>query len=324
MPIIQTSPFLDLHVHTREPGQTHKETAASACSAARSGGFGAFAAMANTVPVIDTPELVRHVREQAAGHPVTVYPAAAVTVGQRGEELTDFAALKTAGAAALSDDGLPLRCEKILREALIRAKKLNIPILFHCEPETEDCLRALFHVKQTGCPAHICHVSLSDTVAVLRKARREGVPFTAETCPHYMTTRAEGKMNPPLGTARDVESVLDALCDGVIDCVATDHAPHTEEEKASPDPPNGVIGLETALAVTLEALYHSGRMSLDKIFLLLCGNPAAVLNVPIPGGVIEINTDIEWLVEPDKFLSKGRNTPFLNRILRGKVVTYGC
>jgi dihydroorotase len=318
---IQTSPFLDLHVHAREPGQTHKETIASALAAARAGGFGAVTLMANTVPVADTPDLVRFVLDQAAGLPVTAYPAAAVTVGQKGESLTDFAALKAAGAAALSDDGLPIRGETILRDALLRANGLNLPVFLHCEPETEQCEQALFHVKQTGCPAHICHVSLADTVAVLRKARREGVPFTAETCPHYMTTGAAGKMNPPLGTARDVEAVLDALCDGVLDCIATDHAPHTEEEKASSDPPNGVIGLETALAVSLEALYHSKRLPLEKIFRLLNEAPAKILRVPVPRGMIEVDPDSEWAA--GTFLSKSQNTPFPGQILRGKVVRYG-
>jgi dihydroorotase len=321
MPAVKTAPFLDVHVHAREPGQTHKETIATACSAANAGGFGAITLMPNTLPVIDTPEWVRFVRGRAAGCPVTVYPAAAVTVGQRGEELTDFSALKAAGAAALSDDGLPIRDETVLREALLRANAAALPLLLHCEPETEDCGRALFHVKQTGCPAHICHVSLASTVAELRKARLQGVPFSAETCPHYITVNATGRMNPPLGTEQDVEAVLDAVCDGVIGCIATDHAPHTEEEKASPDPPNGVIGLETALAVTLEALYHSRRMPLDAIFRLLNENPAAILRVPVPDGMIGIDPYAEWVA--GNFLSKSKNTPFPGHVLRGKVVSYG-
>ena len=319
MPIIQTAPFLDLHVHTREPGQTDKETMKTACAAAAAGGFGAITAMANTSPPVDTPEWVCFVRERARGLSVAVYPVAAVTVGQKGEVLTDFAALKEAGAAALSDDGLPIRSEDVLREALGRANAADLPILLHCEPETEQCEQALYYSKQTGCPAHICHVSLAGTVSALRKARRGGVPFTAETCPHYMTAAAAGKMNPPLGTGKDVEAVLDALCDDVIQCIATDHAPHTEEEKASENPPNGVIGLETALAVTLEALYHSGRMPLERIFRLLREAPAAILRVPMPSGVVEIDTDREWIA--GQFLSKARNTPFGGRVLRGKVVT---
>ncbi|MDR1669087.1 MAG: amidohydrolase family protein [Oscillospiraceae bacterium] len=317
--IIQTSPFLDIHAHAREPGQTHKATVADTCAAAAAGGFGAFAAMANTVPVIDTPELVRFVKG-AAVLGVTVYPVAAVTVGQRGEALTDFAALKAAGAAALSDDGLPLTSEKLLKEALTRADALKLPVLLHCEPETRQAEQAVFWIKRLGCPAHICHVSKADTAAVLRKARREGVLFTAETCPHYMTVQADGKMNPPLGTERDVEAVLDALCDGVIDCVATDHAPHTAEEKASPNPPNGVVGLETALGVVLEALFRSGRMPLDSVLRLMSGKPAAVLRVPVPPGVISVDTDAEWVVNPELLLSGAKNTPFAGMRLRGKVV----
>jgi dihydroorotase len=319
--LLKTSPFLDLHVHTREPGQTHKETIATAAAAARAGGIGAFAAMANTLPAVDSPELVSFVRKQAKGLPVTVYPVAAVTVGQLGGTLTDFAALKEAGAAALSDDGLPVRDEAVLKDALFRADAVGLPLLLHCEPETEQAEQAMFYIRQTGCPAHICHVSRRETVAVLRGARRKGIPFTAETCPHYMTAEAGGKMNPPLGTPQDVEAVLDALCDGIIDCIATDHAPHTAEEKAGDNPPNGVIGLETALAVTLEALYHSKRMKPEGIFRLLSDKPAEILRVPVPRGRIEVDTDVEWVVE--KFLSKSCNTPFAGRILKGKAVSYG-
>jgi dihydroorotase len=277
--------------------------------------------MANTSPVIDTPELVRFVLERARGLPVTVYPVAAVTAGQKGEMLTDFAALKDAGAAALSDDGLPIRDEAILKEALKRAAALELPLLLHCEPETEQAEQAMFFIGQTGCPAHICHVSRRETAAVLRKARDKGIPFTAETCPHYMTADASGRMNPPLGTHKDVEAVLDALCDGVIDCVATDHAPHTEEEKAGENPPNGVIGLETALAVTLEALYRTKRMPLEEIFRLLNEKPAAILRVPLPSGWIEVDTEIEWAAGAEK--SMAMNTPFRGKMLRGKVVSYG-
>jgi dihydroorotase len=321
--MITTSPFIDLHVHAREPGQTHKETVASACAAAFAGGFGAVALMANTSPPVDSPELIRFVAGRAAGLPVKVYPVAAVTAGMRGEELTDFTACRDAGAAALSDDGLPLG-ETALREALLRSHAAGLPLLLHCEPETEGCERALFYIKQTGCPAHICHVSRRETVSLLRGARRDGISYTAETCPHYMTLDARGVMNPPLGGARDVEAVLDALCDGVIGCIATDHAPHTADEKASAVPPNGVIGLETALAAALEALYHSKRMPLEDIFRLLCDNPAAVLRVAVPDGAVEVDPDYEWAVEPDKFLSKARNTPFEGRILRGRVLRHGC
>lgn len=320
MPLVQTAPFVDLHVHTREPGQTHKETIATACAAAYAGGFGAVAAMANTVPVIDTPEWVRFVLDKARGMPVKVYPVAAVTTGQRGETLTNFSALKEAGAAALSDDGFPVLDEETLKQALIRAEAVGLPLLLHCEPETELCERSLFYIKQTGCPAHICHVSRAETVAVMRKALAQGARVTAETCPHYMTTAATGKMNPPLGTERDVEAVLDALCDGVISCIATDHAPHTEEEKALPNPPNGVIGLETALGVVLGVLYHSKRLPLEAIFRLMNENPAAVLRVPLPEGAVSVDPDIEWTVEPCSFFSISRNTPFAGQILKGKVV----
>ena len=320
MPIIKTAPFIDIHVHFRQPGQEHKETIATGCAAALAGGFGAVAAMPNTTPVIDSPELVRYVLEKSAGLPVRVYPVAAVTLGQNGGELTDFAALGAAGAAALSDDGRPVMSEEIMRRALIAAHAAGMPLFDHCEPETEQAERDAFLATKTGCPVHICHVSRADTVTVLRAAKRRGAPITAETAPHYMTALASGKMNPPLGTQRDVDAVLDALCDGVITVIATDHAPHTAAEKESDNPPNGVIGLETALAAVLEALYHSGRMELSRIFDLMRTNPARILGVPEPDGVIMIDTDAEWAVTPESFRSMARNTPFDGLILRGKIV----
>lgn len=319
MPKVLHPALVDMHVHLREPGQTYKEDIASGCAAAHAGGFGAVAAMANTVPVIDSPALVRFVLDRARGLPVRVCPVAAVTEGFGGERLTDFAALRQAGAVALSDDGLPIQSEALMKDALMRAHSVGLPLLDHCEPETENAERDLFLARQTGCPVHICHVSRADTVAVLREAKRRGTPFTAETAPHYLVPWASGRMNPPLGDAQDISAVLDALCDGVITVIATDHAPHTAQEKASETPPNGVIGLETAVPVVLEALYHTRRMTLDAILALLCENPARILGIPLPGTTICLDTDRPMAIDPAQFCSRARNTAFAGQTVRGRI-----
>lgn len=319
MPIVKTGAFVDIHVHLREPGQTHKETIETGCRAALRGGFGAVAAMPNTTPVIDAPELVRFVLEKANGLPVKVYPVAAATVGSLGERLTDYGALREAGAVAFSDDGKPITNESIMREAIKTAHTVGLPLLCHCEPETEQAEHYAFLAGQTGCPVHICHISRAETVSVLRKAKARGVQITGETAPHYMVTWANGIMNPPLTGERDVEAVLDALCDGVIDCIATDHAPHTDEEKQGEKPLNGVIGLETALSVVLEALYHTKRMKLSDIFIKMRENPARILGVPAPELEITVDTDKSWTVGCE-FYSKSRNTAFQGAVLRGAVL----
>jgi len=320
MPKITIPALIDMHVHLRQPGGEHKETIASGCAAARAGGFGAVAAMPNTVPPIDSPKLVQYIKNEARGQGCLVYPVAAITVGQKGEALTDFAALHRAGAIAVSDDGLPVQSEALMRAALLRGRACGLPVLAHCEPETEMLARDIFLAGQTGCPVHICHVSTKESVALLRKARAEGVPVTAETAPHYMVPWAAGKMNPPLGDERDVEAIVAGLVDGIIDCIATDHAPHTEQEKASDTPPNGVIGLETALAAVLESLYHPGLMTIEEILLKMRDNPAKILGIPCPPGEFLLDTDCEWQVDPGRFKSKARNTVFPGRTLRGRIL----
>lgn len=278
------------------------------------------AAMPNTSPPVDSPELVRFVLQKAKGLSCRVYPVAAITAAQQGKILTDFAALRTAGAVAISDDGLPVESEALMETALLRAKQCGLAILSHCEPETDLAEREIFLAKKTSCPVHICHVSRAETVTLLRKAKASGVPVTAETAPHYMVPWATGKMNPPLGNERDVESVLAGLCDGILDCIATDHAPHTAEEKSGNNPLNGVVGLETALAVVLEALYHTKLLSFEGILQKMRDNPARILGIPLPEGSFFLDTDAEWQVTPGCFAGQSSNTAFPGRILRGKII----
>ncbi len=320
MALIITGPLVDMHVHLREPGQTHKETIASGTRAALRGGFGAVLAMPNTAPPVDSPELVKWVLDRAAETgSARVLVAAAITAGQKGEVLTDFAALKAAGATALSDDGVPVLDRELMRRAMLEARRVGLPILSHCEPETELAARDAELAAETGCPVHICHVSRRATVEAIRAAKSAGAPVTAETCPHYMVAWAEGKMNPPLASPDDVEAVLEGLCDGTLDAISTDHAPHTAQEKASASPPNGVIGLETALAVALMSLVHTGRASSERLWELMRDNPARILGITPPKGKLVMDTEREWTAE--NFQSLSSNTPFAGKILKGAVIS---
>ncbi len=323
--IVTTKPFVDIHVHLREPGQTHKETIASGTAAAFHGGFGAVACMPNTIPTTDSPERVQWILKRAldtGAQGVKVYPVACITDALKGDTLTDFAALKAAGAAALSDDGVPVLDDALMQQALVKAAELRLPVLSHCEPETELAERHIKLAEITKTPIHICHVSLKGTIDVIRRAKSRGVLVTAETCPHYFTDFAQGKMNPPLASPWDVQAVIDGLVDGTIDAIVTDHAPHTLLEKQSDNPPNGVIGLETSLAATLTALYHTGLLTLEQIFEKMRDNPARILGIPLPAGTVTIDTDCIWEVQPDGFKSISSNSPFLHQKLKGCVINH--
>lgn len=316
--IIRTSPLIDIHVHFRQPGGEHKETIITGANAAYKGGFGAVACMPNTLPPIDSPELVRFIIKLAEEAKVKVYPIAAITKGQKGETLADFEALKKAGAVAVSDDGLPVTNDDVMRKALIEGKRVGLPVISHCEPETQMAARDIRLAEELDCPVHIAHVSLKSTVDEIRAAKARGVKVTAETCPHYLVPWASGKMNPPLAGEKDIQACIDGLTDGTIDCITTDHAPHTAEEKAGETPPNGVIGLETSLSVVLMTLYHTNLMSIDDILLKMRDNPAKILGIPLPVGVIEINTDKLWVA--DNFVSKSANSAFFGKTLKGTAV----
>ena len=356
--------LVDLHVHLREPGLEYKETVETGCAAAAHGGVTTLVAMGNTKPVTDSPELVKLVMDKAKTTGVNVLPVGAVTVGMKGEELTDFAALKAAGVPALSDDGVPIQDEALLREAFLKAKELGMIILDHCEDkelvqnyavnagpvaeqlglpgrpaiaEEMQVERDARLAEETGAHVHICHVSTAKSVDIIRQAKKRGVRITCETCPQYFTLTEQAvlekgslaRVNPPLRTEEDVKGITEGLLDGTIDAIVTDHAPHSEEEKAKPlaEAPSGMVGLETSLALTLTGLYHTGKMPLPWIVAKLSSAPALLLGLDKKGTVapgadadlVIFDPDEEWVVDPAQFKSKGRNTPFGGMKVKGKV-----
>ena len=335
--------LVDIHVHFREPGFEYKEDIITGAMAAAAGGVTTCCCMANTMPVADSPEVIKYIIDKAAKAAVKVLPIGAVTYGLKGTELTDFAALKKAGAVALSDDGMPIVSDEMMRQALIAAEKENLIIISHCEEEAPMVERDVRLAAETGAKIHIAHVSTADAVETIRKAKAAGVKVTAETCPHYFsltkaTVEVKGtnaKMSPSLRTERDVEAIIEGLCDGTIDAIVTDHAPHSEEEKALPldKAPNGIIGLETMLATTLTYLYDTGKLSLERLVELMTKESADILGLDAGvlkvGGVADIvifDPNKEWVVDSTQFKSKARNTPYGGMKLKGKVkytISYG-
>lgn len=354
--------LVDMHVHLRDPGQTHKEDILTGCRAAAAGGVTSLACMPNTSPVCDTPAVVAEILEKAAGADARVYPVAAVSRGLSGQELTDFAALRAAGAIAVSDDGRPVATADLMQRALRAAAANGLAVLAHCEelslvrggimhlgevshalgvpgidPAAEDVAtaREIVLAASTGCPVHICHVSTAGSVALIRDAQRRGVPVTGETAPHYLlltdeTLRsrdADYRMNPPLRTEADAAALREALCDGTLAAMATDHAPHTPEEKADfASAPNGSIGMETSLAASLTALVHTGVLTLPELIRRMSTAPAAILGIPAgtlavgaAADVVLFDPEEEWTVDPTALHGKSRNTPFKGMTLRGRV-----
>ena len=279
--------LVDMHVHLRDPGLTYKEDIFTGTAAAAHGGVTSVACMANTDPVVDTPEQVRYVKDKAAqANGVHVYPIAAVSMGMRGEEPSDADALKKAGAIALSDDGCNVDNANLMRDVMIHAKRLEMPVLCHCEDTTmvegravnegsvsrqlwlegrpaiaEEIMvmRDAMLAEETGAHVHICHVSTAKSVDIIRRMKKRGVAITCETCPQYFTLTEDeiltqgsmARVNPPLRTAKDIKGIIAGLKDGTIDAIATDHAPHSAEEKSRPltRAPSGMVGLETSLAI---------------------------------------------------------------------------
>jgi dihydroorotase len=325
----------DMHVHLRDPGQTHKEDLISGTNAAAAGGVTAVVCMPNTTPVSDTPELIRDVVTRARECKVKVYPCAAITKGLSGEKLTDFAALKAAGAVAVSDDGMPVADTELMEQAMLAANKVELPIISHCEPENEITERELALAEKLNVPIHIAHVSTRQAVEYVRAAKSRGVAVTCEAAPHHFTLTdselekqdADYKMNPPLRKFEDVKAVIEGIRDGTVDCIASDHAPHTSAEKSDFEKaPNGVLGLETILGVSLRRLYHEYDIPLGRIIELLCVNPRRILG--IGGGSLEIgevadlavvDLEEEWVVEPAELHSKSQNTCFKGMTLKGRV-----
>lgn len=307
--------LVDMHVHLRDPGQTHKEDILSGCRAAAAGGVTSLLAMPNTSPVTDNPETVKYILDKAKGADARVYVAASITKGLKSKEPTDLAALKAAGAVGLSDDGRPVENTKYLSDAMKLAPKLGMTVVAHCEDlfladggkinqgevseklgvkgipaAAEDCgtAREIALAAAENVPVHICHVSTKTSVALVRDAKRRGVKVTAETAPHYfsltekelLSRDADFRMNPPLRTAEDVEAITEGLLDGTLDCIATDHAPHAPEEKADfAAAPNGSIGMETSLAVGITYLVKTGILPFDELVKKMSVNPAKILGI---------------------------------------------
>jgi len=357
-----TPGLLDMHSHLREPGQTHKETIETGTRAAAAGGFTRVVCMANTSPPVDTPELVRFVLETAARTAsARVYPVAAISKGLAGREPSDWAALREAGAIAFSDDGKTCAHRGIMRDALRASAEGGFPLLLHCEderlarngvmnagavadalgvpgltPRAEEKIieRDLQLAEETKGHAHICHVSTAHGVELVRQAKARGVSVTAEACPHHFTLtdeavrihHANAKMNPPLRTQRDVEAVIGGLRDGTLDAIATDHAPHSVEEKAKGllDAPFGIIGFELCLPLAWTTLVERGLLTPLELMRKLTVEPARILRLREPSlqpgepaDVVVVDPSMEITVTEACLYSKSRNTPFIGWTLRG-------
>lgn len=341
--------FTDIHVHLRDPGLTHKETVETGTLAARNGGFSSVFAMPNTKPTCDNPETIKYIlnKEKYAD----VYPVAAITKGLLGAELTDFEKLKEAGATAFSDDGMPIEDTDLFIKALKKANSLSLPVFAHCENKSyvKDKLNIPHEAESTAVkreiqaaakaetPIHICHVSTKESVAIIRDAKTAGIPVTAETGPHYFTLTKDAiktkgsyaMMNPPLCQQADIEAIKEAIADGTIDIISTDHAPHSAEEKAGPleKAPFGITGLETSFALSYTHLVKSGIISLEKLIYMMSIKPRIIGRIPqtsflekgqSPTFVI-VNLDKEYEFNSSKSYSKSRNTPFDGSIMSGEI-----
>ena len=315
--------LIDIHVHLREPGQWNKETIASGTMAAAAGGFTSVCCMPNTVPVNDSPEITRWIQDPARGARVNVFPIAAATIGSKGEQLTDFAALQRAGAVAITDDGRPILNEQIMRTALLGAGKLRIPVVQHAEdtsltagavmnagftafrlglrgwpPEAESSLveRDIGLAAETRGHYHVAHLSTAGALKAVRKAKRDRLRVTCEVTPHHFALIDENlsdydtnfKMNPPLRSRSDREALIAGLADGSVDCIATDHAPHAFNEKNQEfdRAPFGITGLETALGLAISILHFQNKVGLPRIVELLSTNPARVMNLEGRGTLV--------------------------------------
>ena len=357
-----TPGLIDMHVHLREPGFEHKETIYTGSLAAARGGFTAVACMPNTNPVIDNAALIRSIiaSAQEVGL-VHVYPIGAISRGSRGEMLAEMGDMAAAGAVAFSDDGMPVADAGLMRRGMQYAGMLDKPIISHSEEKSlsaggamhegsistmlglkgipasaEEVMvaRDIILAEETGCPTHIAHVSTAGSVRLLREAKARGVKVTAEATPHHFTLTHEAvtgydtatKVNPPLRTADDRAAIRQGLADGTIDVIATDHAPHTEEEKdvEYEKAPFGLVGLETAVGLVWTELVHTGLLTPLQAVTCLARNPARILGIPkgtlAPGAdadITIIDPELEEVVDPAKFVSKSRNTPFAGRRLKG-------
>jgi dihydroorotase len=361
--LIVSPGFIDVHCHLREPGREDVETIATGARAAAAGGFTAVCAMPNTDPVTDNQAAVGFIVRQAQrAAAARVYPIGAISVGQDGKVLAEFGEMVGAGAVAVSDDGRPVASAQLMRTALEYARTFKIPVIDHCEeptlsaggtmnegivsaqlglkgipPEAEEIMviRDILLARLTGGHVHLAHMSTRGSVELIRWGKERGIRVTAEVCPHHLSLTEESvrgyetnaKMNPPLRTAKDVEALREAVKDGTIDVIATDHAPHhyDEKEREFADAPNGIVGLETALAVVVTNLVEKGALGFSDLVDRMSCTPARLFN--LPGGSLKrgavadvtvFNPSEHWKVDPTKFLSKGRNTPYAGMPLVGR------
>lgn len=354
--------LVDMHVHLRDPGQIHKEDIFSATNCALAGGVTSMLCMPNTTPVIDNKEVAEYITKTAAGARARVYMCGTMTKGLKGEVLAPYEDYVKWGIVAVSDDGRPVENSELMAEAMKRAEKNNLVAISHCEDldivnggimhkgsvseklmvrgidrasENEVTKRELDLAKETGTRIHIAHVSTKEAVEYIRQAKAEGVRCTAETCPHYfaytheklLAKDADYRMNPPLREQEDVDAIIEGLKDGTLDCIVTDHAPHTKKEKQDfLTAPNGVTGMETSLSAGIRFLVEPGHISMLKLIELMSTNPAKILG--IKGGSLKVgcvadvallDANVQWTVLPERLNTKARSSVFKFERLQGRV-----
>ena len=360
--LVVTPGFIDMHVHLREPGFEHAETIESGSRAAAAGGFTSVCCMPNTKPVNDSALVTSYIVERASrAAVVNVFPIGAITKGSAGEELAAIGAMKAAGAVAISDDGLPVMNARVMRRAMEFAKSFGLPVIQHCEDlhlsaggdmhegkesvrlglrgipaAAEDVMvaRDLVLAQLTGAQYHVAHISTRNAVAMVEYARRQGLPVTCEATPHHFALAdadmppydSNYRMKPPLRGCGHKEAVIKGLADGAITAIATDHAPHPGSEKMQEFErcPFGILGLETAIGLTLEVLVHTGKITLNRMVELFTSGPESVMRLGrgtlspgAPGDVTVFSTDVEWTYDVNQSCSRSRNSPFDGRTFRG-------
>jgi len=359
--------LVDIHVHLREPGQGYKETIATGTAAAAAGGFTSVAAMPNTIPVNDSAEITRWMQAPERGAAIRVFPIGAATRGSKGEALNDYAALKSAGVVAVTDDGHPILKDGIMRETLAAAARVGLTVIQHAEDTrltqgssmnagpvafklglrgmpteaesglVERDIRLVTELRDARVHLHVAHTSTAAALAAVRQARRSGLRVTCEVAPHHFLLTEEhvgyyntnAKMNPPLRSAVDRNAMIEAILDGVVDAIATDHAPHAlhEKEVEFENAPNGITGLETALGLSLRWLNREWKMPMGRVLSLLSAQPAALLGLKGRGtlavgsfaDVVVFDPRAEWVYNARNTRSKARNTPFDGWTMQGKV-----
>ena len=358
--------WMDMHIHLREPGYEHKETIKTGCDAAAFGGFTAVACMPNTNPPIHTRDVVEYIIKKAEDLPVDVHPIACVTKDRAGKSIAEMGDMKDGGAIAFSDDGDPVYDSQVMRVALEYSSMLDMPIINHEEDlalsrpghmnegrvstrlgldgtpsiaEETMIARDILLAEYTGGHIHVAHISTKNAVDLVRQAKKKGINVTTEVCTHHFDLTDEEidrqkfdtnfKMHPPLRTQEDVDAMVEGLVDGTIDVICTDHAPHSIEEKEVEFiyAPNGIIGLETAWAISNMRLYKTKKLDLQQLVEKLCYNPRSILNLDelklekgAKANLTFFNTDEEWMFDSKNVRSKSKNSPYLNQKLTGRAV----